>query len=66
MLPVIIGGIIGVAITAVIMSEDKKCDETSEKVTKIEETGEEGLSSETIDGLRQSIEGSLAKLKSIT
>jgi hypothetical protein len=65
MLPIIIGGLIGAAITAVAMSDDKKCDESKETQNP-EDSVEKKTSSETIKELRDQINTSLEELKSIS
>lgn len=64
MLPVIIGGLIGAAITTVAMSDEKKCDEYQEDQSP-ENTVSEKASSERIKAFRDQINETLAELKSI-
>jgi hypothetical protein len=63
MLPVIIGGLIGAAITAIAMSYEKKCDD-HEETQSPENTVLEKASSETIKEFRAQIDETLAELKS--
>jgi hypothetical protein len=64
MLPVIIGGLIVAAITAIAMTDEKKCDELQEDHSP-ENIVPEKASSETIKEFRDQIDETLAELKSI-